>query len=66
MERKAEVIFTLNDWTVNETWSLNVNQSIKKVRTIWLEFNKFLEYQSLETKDKIQYLLDNWIDDFNF
>ena len=41
-------------------------QNIKTTKTVWLEYNKFLQYMELETKDRVKFLLENWIKDFNY
>jgi len=63
---RSEVIFTLNDKSQNTTWNITANQEIKKARTIWLDYNTFLEYIDTPTKDRVKFLLENWIDEFYY
>ena len=58
-KKESAVLFTLNDWTVNDHDRLYSSQSIVKAKVVWLEYNKFLEYMSLETKDRVKYLIEN-------
>ena len=54
---RSEILFTLKNWekTIEEPHPMD----FKNVKTVWLEYNKFLEYMSLETKDRVKYLIEN-------
>ena len=57
MNNKSEIIYLLSTWTVNNTWELQENESIKK--TVCLELSEFQYYQTLPVKEKMDYLLRN-------
>ena len=61
---RSEVIFTLKSW--EQTTEPNHIGNIRSTRTIWLEYNKFLDYIKLDSKDRVQFLLDNNVNDFDF
>jgi len=66
MNKKAAVIFTLNDKTHSTDTNLYSGQRIVRAKTVWLEFDKYLEYENTAVKDRVNFLLEHWIDDFSF
>jgi len=63
---KSEILITLNDNTKTTNTNLCSNQSIKEIRTIGLTLNDFQIYQSLPVQKKVQYLLENGVDNLDF